>query len=90
MDVFHALFIMFIWGIVLLFSFFPGLILGSMFEVFFDSKIFFYIGFIIGAFAFVCFVGPYLPRINEPPSDIDLNEEGDSIEKSVPRTKSKL
>lgn len=89
MGIFHALFIMFIWGIVFLFSFFPGLILGSMFEVFFDSKIFFYIGFILGAFAFVCFVGPYLPRINEPPCDMNLDKEGDSIEKSVSHTKPK-
>lgn len=65
MDIFNILFVIVIWGIVLLFSFFPGLILGSMFEVFFDSKILFYIGFAIGAFAFISFVGSYLPRISE-------------------------
>lgn len=65
MDILDILFILFIWGIMLLLSIFPGIILGSVFEAFLNAKLLFYVGFVIGAFAFMCFVGPFLPRINE-------------------------
>lgn len=71
MDIFNALFIMFIWGIVFMFSLFSGLIFGSVFEFLFGAKIFSCIRSIIGLFAFICFVAPFF-RENERESVEEL------------------